>query len=278
MCKKSITYWGLRKIAGILTIGLAITHSTWASDIACEPVSRSLSARCESPAAAGPECEAKNDTRPQAVRLICDYAMLSMGYERIYADQQRLLQVGSISESDVAAWREKRDSCDSVSCLDTVFAEWQQSSARLKSRPISHQSTDSGVASPSRELAGRQGFPRASSVSNSEPPAAPEQNPRGSIYTTPGSAEAEKRVEAQPPTQADIPPATAPDNAPKKPSSPLGALILFGALCFGVARVLTPKRDRRFKTGYKENRTVPTAVPILYGLSVVLVLIGFLAG
>lgn len=58
---------------------------------------------------------------------------------------------------------------------------------------------------------------------------------------------------------------------------PLGTLILIGALCFGIARFLTPKRDGRFKTGYKGNRTLPTAVPILYGLSVVLVLIGFLA-
>lgn len=204
--------------------------------------------------------------------------MLSMGYERIYADQQRLLQVGSISESDVAAWREKRDSCDSVSCLDAVFAEWQQSSARLKTRPAIHQSADSGVTPPSTELAGRQGLPRVSSASNSEQPAAPEQNPRGSMYATPGSAEVEKRVEPQPPTQADVPPATTPDSTPRKPSSPLGALILIGALCFGIARLLTPKRDRRYKTGYKENRTVPTAVPIMYGLSVVLVLIGFLAG
>lgn len=249
----------------------------WASDIVCETSSRSLPARCDSPTATGPECETQNDARPPVVRLICDYAMLSMGYERIYADQQSLLQAGSISESDVAVWREKRDSCDSVSCLDILFAEWQQSSARLKSRPIVHQSTDSGAASPSSELAGRQGFPRASSVSNSGPPGAPEQNARGSIYATPGSSEAEKRIEARPPPQADIPPATTPDATPKKPSSPLGALILFGALCFGVARLLTPKRDRRYKTGYKENRTVPTAVPILYGLSVVLVLVGFLA-
>lgn len=201
-----------------------------------------------------------------------------MGYERIYADQQLLLRAGSISESDVAAWREKRDSCDSVSCLDTVFAEWQQYSARVKTRSATHQPTVGGAAPPSIELAGRQSSPRVSSASSSEQLTAPEQNPRGSFYATPGSAEAEKRVEAQPPTQADIPRAAAPDSTPKKPSSPLGALILFGALCFGVARLLTPKRDRRYKTGYKENRTVPTAVPILYGLSVVLVLVGFLAG
>ncbi len=249
-----------------------------ASDIVCETASRSVPARCDSPAATGPECETKNDARPPAVRLICDYAMLSIGYERIYADQHRLLQAGAISESDVIAWQGKRDSCDSISCLDTVFSEWQQYSARLKTRSASHQPTDGGGTPLPTELVGRQSSPRISSASSSEQLAAPEQSQRGSTYATPSSTEAEKRVvEAQPPPQVEVQPATMPDSPTRKPSSPLGTLILIGALCFGIARFLTPKRDRRFKTGYKGNRTLPTAVPILYGLSVVLVLIGFLA-
>lgn len=64
--------------------------------------------------------------------MICDHALLAMGHERIYAAQQRLLRSGSISEADIVAWRKKRDSCESISCLDKLFAEWQQQAAQLK--------------------------------------------------------------------------------------------------------------------------------------------------
>jgi len=58
-------------------------------------------------------------------RLICESALFSMGYQRIYAEQQRLLKAGAISQADIAAFRKKRDGCDTASCLDTVFREWK---------------------------------------------------------------------------------------------------------------------------------------------------------
>ncbi|MFS8978282.1 hypothetical protein PO002_27910 [Cupriavidus necator] len=63
-------------------------------------------------------------------RLICESALFSMGYQRIYADQQRLLKAGSITEADLAAFRKKRDSCNSAPCLDTVFREWKAFAAQ----------------------------------------------------------------------------------------------------------------------------------------------------
>ncbi|AGW92951.1 MULTISPECIES: hypothetical protein [Cupriavidus] len=86
--------------------GLAFLNTAHATDIDCDPSA--------TPAAP-----------TQARRLICESALFSMGYQRIYADQQRLLKAGSITEADIAAFRRKRDSCDSASCLDTVFREWR---------------------------------------------------------------------------------------------------------------------------------------------------------
>ncbi|WP_238587286.1 hypothetical protein [Cupriavidus sp. IDO] len=55
-----------------------------------------------------------------------------MGYQRIYADQQRLLKAGSLTEADIAAFRKKRDSRESASCLDTVFREWKAFAAQFR--------------------------------------------------------------------------------------------------------------------------------------------------
>lgn len=67
-----------------------------------------------------------------AERLICDHALLSMGYRRIFADQQRLLREQKITEADIAAFRKQRDACTTLDCLDAVFSEWKQSTAGIK--------------------------------------------------------------------------------------------------------------------------------------------------
>ncbi|SOY63020.1 conserved exported hypothetical protein [Cupriavidus taiwanensis] len=97
--------------AGLLSLGTAR-----ATDIDCDPSAR--------PAAATP-----------AQRLICESALFSMGYQRIYADQQRLLSAGAITDADIAAFRNKRDRCDTAACLDAVFREWRASAPQTRSRP-----------------------------------------------------------------------------------------------------------------------------------------------
>lgn len=77
----------------------------------------------------------------RASQIICEHALFSMGYQRIYSDQQRLLQAGTISQADIDAFRRKRDACDTAACLDTVFSAWKQhlvdigASKTLRSRP-----------------------------------------------------------------------------------------------------------------------------------------------
>lgn len=88
--------------ASLAFAGIAFTSAAQATDIACEaPATR-------------------------ASQIICEHALFSMGYQRIYTDQQRLLQAGVISQPDIDAFRKKRDQCDSANCLDTVFSAWKQ--------------------------------------------------------------------------------------------------------------------------------------------------------
>ncbi|PVY79397.1 hypothetical protein C7414_10580 [Cupriavidus alkaliphilus] len=71
----------------------------------------------------------------EAQRMICESALFSMGYQRIHADQQRLLKAGAITPADVAAFRGKRDRCGSAACLDAVFREWRAFAAQARARP-----------------------------------------------------------------------------------------------------------------------------------------------
>ncbi|MCY1513678.1 hypothetical protein D9M68_481900 [compost metagenome] len=95
---------------GAIALALAGTAQA-ATDIDCDP----------SAAPAG---------RVPSQRLICESALFSMGYQRIYADQQRQLKAGTITEADVSAFRRKRDSCDTAACLDAVFREWRTFAAQ----------------------------------------------------------------------------------------------------------------------------------------------------
>ncbi|MEK7318055.1 MAG: hypothetical protein AAB280_03120 [Pseudomonadota bacterium] len=69
-----------------------------------------------------------------AHRMICESALFSMGYQRIFADQQRQLKTGSITEQEIAAFRKKRDACDSAACLDAVLREWKAFAAQAATR------------------------------------------------------------------------------------------------------------------------------------------------
>lgn len=85
---------------------LALAGTVHATDIDCDPSA--------APASVKP-----------ARRLICESALFSMGYQRVYGDQQRLLKAGAITDADITAFRQKRDGCETASCLDTVFREWK---------------------------------------------------------------------------------------------------------------------------------------------------------
>jgi hypothetical protein len=101
---------------GLATAGLICLGTAHATDIDCDPSAR--------PAAT-----------THAQRLICESALFSMGYQRIYADQQRLLKAGAVTEADIAAFRRQRDRCDSAACLDAVFRAWRATAAEARPRP-----------------------------------------------------------------------------------------------------------------------------------------------
>ncbi len=92
--------------------GLALCGNAHATDIDCDPAMTSAS-------------------QMPSHRLICESALFSMGYQRIYAEQQRMLKAGQLTEADIAAFRAKRDGCKSASCLDTVFRQWKANGAAI---------------------------------------------------------------------------------------------------------------------------------------------------
>ena len=66
---------------------LLCSLSSWATDIQC------------------------GGTQQPARRVICDHAILNHEYDNIYEQQQKLIQEGKLTPSDLAAWQHKRDAC-----------------------------------------------------------------------------------------------------------------------------------------------------------------------
>ncbi|MFM0223553.1 hypothetical protein [Paraburkholderia dipogonis] len=64
-------------------------------------------------------------TRQPAERVICDHAILDNQYDDIVAQQQTLLSAGKLSSGQLAQWRQSRNACSDVHCIDTVFAQWK---------------------------------------------------------------------------------------------------------------------------------------------------------
>jgi uncharacterized protein len=63
-------------------------------------------------------------TRQPAERVICDHAILNNEYEDIFAQQQALLSRGKLSPAQLARWRQSRNACTDVHCIDGVFVRW----------------------------------------------------------------------------------------------------------------------------------------------------------
>jgi hypothetical protein len=124
------------RLAACIAFGLLLAASAQASDIACKTTLRP--SRCDDPLAAGTSCQ---QSVPHAADLICDHAMLQREHERIHADQQRRLRAGAIHGRDIAAWRERRDACTSVTCLDRVFASWRRQPGKKPPQAAAPQPT-----------------------------------------------------------------------------------------------------------------------------------------
>ncbi|WP_258193658.1 hypothetical protein [Paraburkholderia sp. BL25I1N1] len=93
-------------------------------------------------------------TRQPAERVICDHAILNNEYDDISAQQQALLSSGKLSREQVAQWRQSRNACSDVHCIDTVFAKWKalarsaEASSNAAQAPAMASSTESAPVGP----------------------------------------------------------------------------------------------------------------------------------
>ena len=118
-----------------LLLSLAAFGSTgaWASDIQCAT------------------------TRQAAERVICDHAILNNEYDDIVAQQQTLLSTGKLSHAQLARWRQSRNACTDVHCIDTVFAQWKalakssEAMSREPPAPVMASATDMAPVGPASD-------------------------------------------------------------------------------------------------------------------------------
>jgi uncharacterized protein len=93
-------------------------------------------------------------TQQPAERVICDHAILNNEYDDIFAQQQALLNAGRLSAQQVAQWRQARNACTDVHCVDVVFAQWTamtrgvQPGAQAAQTPAMASSTDMAPVGP----------------------------------------------------------------------------------------------------------------------------------
>ncbi|MBP0627777.1 GntR family transcriptional regulator [Cupriavidus sp. AcVe19-1a] len=129
-------------VAAAVAACLFAVGGAWASDIACRSPAGESTVRCNNPDGSGVRCSlATDEPRPrQRQALICDSSRLSDRYERIYAEQQRMLRKGRIDNADITAWRARRDACESARCLESLFARFWRERDSMKNaseRPVS---------------------------------------------------------------------------------------------------------------------------------------------
>lgn len=93
-------------------------------------------------------------TQLPAERVICDHAILNSEYDDIFAQQQALLNAGKLSPEQIAQWRQSRNACTDVHCVDVVFAQWTAMTRSVTATPQAAQapaiasSTDAAPVGP----------------------------------------------------------------------------------------------------------------------------------
>ena len=74
-------------------------------------------------------------TQQPAERVICDHAILNNEYDDIFAQQQAMLSSGKISSVQLAQWRQARNACVDVHCIDGVFDKWKAMARPVEAGP-----------------------------------------------------------------------------------------------------------------------------------------------
>jgi uncharacterized protein len=57
--------------------------------------------------------------------IICEYPIINSQYEKLYKQQEDLINGGRIQQDTVESWKSKRNLCTDVTCMDSIFAEWK---------------------------------------------------------------------------------------------------------------------------------------------------------
>jgi hypothetical protein len=208
------------------------------------------------------KCDGTSDRKSDAI--ICDYAILRSSYQSIFDRQTLLTNKGLLAQGVLDSWRQERDNCDSVSCMDGVFARWNAIDASIVVPPTpQEEAASSAEAQPVIASAPELAASAVSAPSQSE-----STMPR---RDAPAARTSQLEASAQPalpePGVAGTPDGSQ-STPPKKDDSFLW--LLFCLVGAGMA-ASGPKPDRRFKTGYKGNQ-VPNWK--LKGLGVLVVLVG----
>ncbi|EYS94027.1 GntR family transcriptional regulator [Cupriavidus sp. SK-4] len=271
-----------------IAAGLLAASGAWASDIVCKPTARETPVRCNNPDGSGVRCNLATDEAGPRVRprhLICDSSRLSERYERIYAEQQRMLRKGRIVDSDIAAWRSRRDACDSVRCLESMFAKFWRERDSMRIAPgrsdaanqaATARSTPASQEAPQPPAAASAPAPQASTqipeptqrVQEEPPPAEPLAMSAGAEPVEPVRPAA-PAVETLPVWQGTTPPIAENKNSTPAKSYPAALAVeslVSGLVVMGTGFLWTRRAARA------QDRTrfaIPAAVVVVYGLLLV---------
>ncbi|WP_157664814.1 hypothetical protein [Bordetella genomosp. 9] len=196
---------------------------------------------------------------------------------------QRLGDSAELAASERTWLRTVRDRCTDVSCLIRAYDDRISVLQAMKATPP-NPTSPSRVAGSTIQMRPLPPAPTAppeptsTSMQNS-PPVSAAQDLSAQAANDLSPAAPQKRIAQIESTRAvrtapnSATGSTTPANAPSETSG--AGLAFISTILIFMASALTPKRDRRFKTGYKDNKTVPKIVPALYAIAGVLFVAAF---